>query len=202
MKVVVMVLFFVICFRSYGQNNQIKLYIQQIAANKVYIEYLRKGYAIVQTGLKTIGDIKSGHFNLDIDFFDGLEKINPEVRNYANVADIISLNIQTVKRTKKLLQEVRGSDLFTERTISYAAKATDALLIHCSELVNELATLLKSSELKMSDDERIKRINELYRQSRDNYAFVNYFSSELQKMQLQKEKELRDAHVLKDLLND
>lgn len=200
MKYTIMILLLMIFCKGYGQNNQIKLYIQQIAANKVYLEYLQKGYSIVRNGLNTIGNIKNGHFSLDIDFFDGLESVNPKVRHYAKVADIGSLSVQIIKRAQKLMTQTRNSEFFTEREIAYVARVTDALLSGCAEMLDELALLLKKSEFTMSDDERIKRVDMLHAQMRDQYAFVNYFSGELQLLQLQKNKEQRDAGVLKDLV--
>ncbi|MFT3947169.1 MAG: hypothetical protein QM763_09370 [Agriterribacter sp.] len=202
MKVVILIIMMLLFNNGYGQNNQIKLYIQQIAANKVYVEYLQKGYSIVKNGLRAIGDIKDGHWRLDMIFFDGLEKINPKVRQYAKVADIIALNIQVIKRGKKLVLEIKDADVFTEREALYAAKVVDRILVNCAALIDELGSLLKTSELKMSDDERIKRIDGLYEQMRSNYSFVNYFSGEWQLLQLQKSKALGDGIIAKQLLND
>lgn len=202
MKVVILITMMLLFNNGYGQNNQIKLYIQQIAANKVYIEYLQKGYSIVKNGLRAIGDIKDGHWRLDIIFFDGLEKINPKVRQYAKVADIIALNIQVIKRAKKLVLEIKDADVFTEQEALYATKVVDRTLVNCAALIDELGSLLKTSELRMSDNERIKRIDGLHEQMRSNYSFVNYFSGEWQLLQLQKNKALRDGIIVKQLLND
>lgn len=202
MKVVILITMMILFNNGYGQNNQIKLYIQQIAANKVYIEYLQKGYSIVKKGLRTIGDIKDGHWSLDIDLFDGLEKINPKVRHYAKVTDIIALNTQVVKRAKKLVQETHNGKHFTKQEVGYAEKVKNALLVNCSALADELSILISKSELKMSDDERIKRIEILHEQMRDNFSFVNHFSGALQLLQLQKDKEWRDANFINDLIKD
>lgn len=115
-------------------QNQIRLYIQQIAANKVYIEYLQQGYKIVKNGLNTIGNIKDGHFSLDKDFFNGLQHINPKVRHYAKVADIIALNIHIIKRHKKALAAARDSDGFTSSELDYMTKVFNALIDNCASL--------------------------------------------------------------------
>lgn len=199
MKTVLMVFMLMALGKGYAQNNQIKLYIQQIAANKVYIEYLQKGYSIVKTGLNTIGNIKNGHFSLDKDFFSQLDNINPKVRHYAKVADIIALNIQIIKRYKKALAEAKGTDLFNDWELDYMTRVFNALIDNCASLIDELTVLLTPHEWKMSDDERIKRIDGLHAAMRDNYAFVNHFAGELQIMAMQKGKELNDAAVLENL---
>lgn len=199
MKTVLMVFMLMAWGRGYAQNNQIKLYIQQIAANKVYLEYLQKGYSIVKNGLNTIGNIKNGHFSLDKDFFSQLENINPKVRHYAKVTDIIALNIQIIQRYKKALEEAKGADLFNDRELDYIARVFNVLINNCVSLTDELTVLLTPHEWKMSDDERVKRIDGLHAAMRDNYAFVNHFAGELQIIAVQKEKELNDASVLQGL---
>lgn len=184
---------------GYSQGSQIKLYIQQIAANKVYIEYLQKGYSIAKKGLTTIGNIKNGHWSLDKDFFAGLENINPKVRSYTMVADIVALNIQIVKRYKQALKEARVSDRFTGSELDYFGKVFAGLMDDCTVVVDELTILLKASELKMSDDERIKRIDKLHTNMQDNYVFVQDFSGKMEVMILQRDKEVKDAAVMKGL---
>lgn len=105
---IMMFLFFGLAARS--QNSQIKLYLQQIAANKVYIEYLQKGYKIVRGGLTTVGNIKNGHFKLDKDFFAALESINPKVRNYAKVAAIEQFNLEIISEFKTTIKNAQKSD--------------------------------------------------------------------------------------------
>lgn len=199
MKCVMIIVMLALSMCSYAQNNQIKLYVQQIAANKVYLEYLQKGYSIVKNGLNTIGNIKDGHFSLDKDFFSQLENINPKVRHYAKVADIIALNVQVIKRYKKALTEAKATDRFNDRELDYMTRVFNSLIDNCASLTGELTVLLTQSEWKMNDDERIKRIDGLHAAMRDNYAFVNHFACELQIMAMQKGKELNDAAVLQDL---
>ena len=199
MKPVLMVFMLMALSKGYAQNNQIKLYIQQIAANKVYLEYLQKGYSIVKNGLNTIGNIKNGHFSLDKDFFSQLENINPKVRHYAKEADIIALNVQIIRRFKKALAEAKGTDLFSDQELDYINRVFNSLIDNCASLTDELTVLLTPSEWKMSDDERIKRIDGLHTAMRDNYAFVNHYAGELEITAMQKGKELNDAAVLQGL---
>src|SRR5258706_14560273 len=75
------------------KKTQIKYLLQQIAANKVYIDYLEKGYSIARNGLQTIQNIKKGDFNLHFNFFDSLKKVNPKIKGWAKVADIIAYQL-------------------------------------------------------------------------------------------------------------
>src|SRR5258706_12690912 len=101
MKALFIILLSAKTFFSFGQTTeewteqkktQIKYLLQQIAANKIYIDYLEKGYQIAHGGLQTIQNIKKGDFNLHIGFLDSLKKINPAIKNWAKIADIIAFH--------------------------------------------------------------------------------------------------------------
>lgn len=185
--------------RTNAQSSQIKLYLQQIAANQVYIEYLQKGYSIAKNGLTFIGKIKNGHFSLDKDFFASLENINPKIKNYAKLADIIAYNIRIVQQFKTALQQARQSDLFSPKELSYLESVFTNVTDGCMSVVDVLTVLITPSQVKMSDDERIKRIDELYDEMQDRYVFSNGFCSALQVQAIQRKKEVNDAVTLKEI---
>lgn len=190
-------LLIVLC--SEGQNKTIKLYLQQIAANQVYIEYLQKGYRIAKNGLTTISNIKSGHWSLDKDFFAGLKGINPKVRNYTKAADIITLSIKITRQYKVSIKQVRSIGSFDNEEINYFDKVFTVLLDDCVRVTDELTLLLTANELTMSDDERIKRIDLLYTDMRDKYVFASSFSNDINVMALQRSKELHEVATVRSL---
>lgn len=181
------------------KQTQTQYLIQQIAALKIYTGYLQKGYQIAKTGLNTIGDIKNGHFKLDQVFFDGLKAVNPKVKHYSRVADIINLHIQAVQLSGKALKAARSSELFSGDELEYAEKVFANNLSSCSELTDELITVLTPGELQLSDDERIKRIDGIYANMNDRYRFINMFYGDLQTLQLQRDKELRDVKAIQKM---
>src|ERR1700730_10865994 len=102
MKKLLIVLLVVPVFVSaQQQQKQIQRLLEQIVANKLYIGYLEKGYKIVHSGLQTIQGIKKGDFNLHFDFFDSLQKVNPKIKTYGRVAEIISFQLQIIKKSKE-----------------------------------------------------------------------------------------------------
>jgi hypothetical protein len=182
-----------------SQNKTIKLYIQQIAANKVYIEYLQKGYKIARSGLTTIGNLKNGHYSLDKDFFASLETVNPAIRNYAKVADVICLNIRLLKNQKKTLSQAKKSGMFTNEEIEYIGGVFEKTVDGCIELIDELAVILLEKELKMSDDERIKRIDLVHKSLKERHVFSNSFSSEISILALQRAQESNSIKRVREL---
>ncbi len=182
-----------------GQSKQIKLYLEQIAANKVYIEYLQKGYGILRSGLTTIGNIKDGHFRLDRDFFAALESINPKIKNYSKVVDIIAYNISIVREFKTTLQQARETGLFTGTEESYLESVYGNVLKGCNGIIDALTLFTSPGRLKMSDDERIKEIDALHDEMQDSYVFSKQFCAEINVLALQRKEDLNDVNTLKSL---
>jgi hypothetical protein len=191
-KGIVIILMAVFAMHARGQNQQIKVYLQQIAANKAYIELLQKGYQVVKKGWKTIGDIKQAHFTLDGDFFKSLEAINPKVKNYAKVAASIVLLNSAKKQIQNLSSDIDANSLFSADEKDYVSKVGANVQSECAIQFAMLQTMITDSQLKMSDDERIKRIEIVYEAAVDVYSFVNSFASDVKRLVLQKTKEQKE----------
>lgn len=181
------------------KQTQTEYLAQQIAALKIYTGYLEKGYKIVQGGLNTISAVKSGHLRLDQAFFEGLEAVNPKVKNYSLVADIVRLNIQAVKLSKKAIREARGSGRFAGDELNYADKVLGRTLDDCGQLTEELTDILSPAKLQLSDDERIKRIDGIYAGMQEHYRFITAFYGDLQELRQQRDRELKETKALEKM---
>ncbi|MBN8718718.1 MAG: hypothetical protein J0H85_04680 [Sediminibacterium magnilacihabitans] len=159
--------------------TQKKYLLQQIAALQVYLGYAKKGYNIATSGINTIRNIKNGDFNLHRDFFNRLKNVNPAIRRYAKVADIIAYQAKIIKQTKVTLQQIRATKQFTEAELDYCKQVFDTLLDECIKTVEELILVTTSGELEMKDDERLKRIDGLYADVQDKYSFACSFSEDM-----------------------
>lgn len=163
-----------------NQNSTQKKYLlQQIAALKVYLGYAKKGYTIVTSGVTTIRNIKNGDLNLHRDFFNRLKNVNPAIRKYAKVADIIAYQVKIIKQTKITIQQIRETKQFAEAELDHCKQIFDNLLNECMKTVEELILVTTSGKLEMKDDERLKRIDRLYADVQDKYSFACSFSEDM-----------------------
>ena len=167
------------------KKTQIEYLLAQIAANKVNIEYLQKGYSIANSGLITIRDIKDGDFNLHRDFFGSLKAVNPKIKKSAKVAAIIGFQIKVVKESKQALERMRRMDQFTNEELNYFSNVFNNLLEDCLKNMDELFLVI-SSDLAMTDDERTKRIDKLYVDMQSKYGFCVSFSNEMDLLAIQR----------------
>lgn len=180
-----------------GQAKQRKELLLQIAALQVYIDYAKKGYSAVSKGLNFIGDVKKGEVNLHGDYFSSLLKVNPKVRNYYKIAEIISMQVKIIKVSRKTIKTLRAADLFHGTELDYVERALNRLLENCSDTLDHLLSVSTDSKLELTDDQRIDRIDSLHKSMLEDYNFCISFSREAGLLSLSKAKDLVEAEQLR-----
>lgn len=210
MKKVVLIVFLiaVICIPAAAQtgsewvnqkSTQRKYLLQQIAALHIYIGYAKKGYDIVGKGVNTVHNIKNGYFNLHRDFFGSLNNINPQIKKYTKLADLLAYQYRIIKQTKESIKDIKQSGQFTASEIDYCQKVFSNLLDDCIKTIDNLVMVITSDKLQMKDDERIKRIDILYTDMQDKYAFCSSFTDEMAILSIQRLTEQQEINYSKKL---
>lgn len=186
------------------KKTQVEYLVLQIAANQVYLEYVKKGYRIARDGLNTISSFKRGEFNLHDAFFQSLKTVNPEVKRYVRVAETIDLQKKIVQDYNKLLKVLITSDAFSAKELDYMRKVFGRLLDDCGLILDELITVTTNGKLEMKDDERMARIDKLFSDMQDKYTFSQSFSGETKTMaagRLQEKNEVKTSRALHGINN-
>jgi len=171
------------------KKTQKKYLIEQIAAFQMYLGYVQKGYSIARKGLTTIGNIKKGDFNLHTDFFSSFKSVNPTIRNYSKVADIIAFQVKIIQSYKSTYKYVQSVSLYSPAEIDFIYRVFTNLINKSSDDLDELITVVTANELEMKDDERLRRIDAVYASIQDKYAFAKSFGDEAKVLAVQKAKD-------------
>jgi len=159
------------------KKTQRKYLIQQIAALKVYLEYLKKGYMIVDKGLTTIGDIKDGTFTMDKDYVNSLKQVSPVVKNSPKLNEVIAYQNSIRKDLYKLVLESRKDENLSSDEVEYIEEVYKNMLEECEASIDELIVITTSGEAEMKDDERLLRLDKVHDDMQDKYAFTQDFIS-------------------------
>ena len=176
-------------------KTQKKYLLRQIAALKVYVGYAAKGYSIVTKGLQAIQDIKRGDFTLHNNFFNALSAVNGRVKQYSKVAAIIALQTAIAKQVHTTIRDCGSAKQLTPSELQYLGQVFDGLLDACAKNLDELLALLKDGELQMKDDERIKRIDNLYADMQDKQMFLQTFSNAAKGLSEQRRNDQKDIEI-------
>jgi len=183
------------------KKTQIKYLVSQIAAYQVYATYVEKGYAIAKKGLTAIQNIKKGDFSLHDEYFTSLKNVNPKIKLYWKVADIIGLQIKIVQGYHRQKNALLQSSQLTSDEISYCNSVFINLLDGCTHIIDQLILLVTDGSLQMKDDERIKRIDALHAEMKDGYVFAQHFTNEANELSIQRFIDANDVRTGRALMN-
>jgi len=171
------------------KKTQRKYLIQQIAALKVYLEYLKKGYKIVDKGLTAIGDIKDGTFTMDKDYLNSLKQVSPVVKNSPKLNEVIAYQNSIRKDLYKLVLDSRKDENLTSDEVEYIEEVYKNMLEECEASIDELIVITTSGEAEMKDDERLLRLDKVHDDMQDKYAFTQDFISSTRLLCVERAKE-------------
>lgn len=195
-KLLLLLLFTILVTGSiHAQQKQRKVLLQQIAALKVYIDAAQKGYSIAKKGLNTIGDLKRGEFKLHTDYLNSLKKVNPKIKSYSRVAEIVGLQLKIMKSYRRTYTDFKQGDLFHGSELEYINRVFGRLMDNCNDTLDELMTVTTDGQLEMKDDERMERIDRLYYAMMDNYSFIQSFNKQAKLLHLLRVKENREVQM-------
>lgn len=183
------------------KKTQIKYLVSQIAAYQVYATYVEKGYAIAKKGLTAIQNIKKGDFSLHDEYFTSLKNVNPKIKSYWKVSDIIALQLKIVQGYHRQENALRQSSQLTPDEISYCNNVFINLLDGCTHIIDQLIVLITDGSLQMKDDERIKRIDALHAEMKDKYVFEQHFTNETNELAIQRFIDANDVRTGRALMN-
>lgn len=175
--------------------QQLVLNIEKLTQFKAILSDMKKGYELLSGGYKTVKEITEGNFSLHKTFLDALMQVSPAVKNYKRVGDIVSDQILLVKESKRAMNRLVKSGNFTPTEIGYFEKVYGNLLHQSLINLDELLMVLSANKLRMSDDERLAAIDELYLEIQDKLLFLRNFNTSSTVLALQRTKEKNDVQV-------
>ena len=181
------------------KKTQVKYLTEQIAALQVYAGFVENGYKIAKDGLDAIHAIKQGDFSLHSNYFSSLTNVSPAVKSYSKIADIVALQISIVQNCKRQKKSMNQSHQFSKNELLYAVRVLDNELDGCAGIIDELTVLITDRLLQMKDDERVRRIDQLYDRMKERAAFVQHFGNDNNILAVQRIKDQHDTKVSREL---
>lgn len=179
------------------KETAIKRLVEQIIANEVFIDHIKKGIKIVTGGLHAIRNIKDGEFRLHLGFFDSLKIVNPKIKGWVKVGEIVAMQLRIVKVLKESLTSARLSAQFTKLELDYCANVIDQFLYECLQTVDDLILVVTSGKLKLTDDERMQRISQIYLAMMDRFSFACSFGNQMKLLSSQRISTQSELNYLK-----
>lgn len=187
---------------SLGQSNEIEqllLNAEKLTQLKNILTDMKKGYQVVSKGYNAVKDISEGNFNLHEVFLDGMMKASPAVKKYRRVADIIVLQKQLLTEYKSAYNRFRESGSFGPAELDYLGKVYSRLTKETLQNLDELTSVVSSSDLRMSDDERLQSIDRIFDSMQDKLSFLRDFNKRNTILAIQRDKDRRSIERVESL---
>jgi hypothetical protein len=175
------------------KKTQKKYLIQQIAALKVYLKYLKEGYTIVKKGMRVVGDIKEGNFNSHKEYFGSLREVNELIGNSGKVSTTMYYETAIIELIKRIRKDAANTDQLTDDEKKQIFLVCDNMLVLSDESISNLKYLVTDGELQMKDDGRITRLVAIYDEAKDRFYFTRQYFNANRLLILQREKEKHDV---------
>lgn len=158
----------------FQSETDIRYMSDQIAALKTYSDFATRGYEIAHNGLVIIGDIKKGELDLHNIFFRSLSTVNPNIRSYTKVGDIITCVEYIITAFKK----TTGAKGLSGPEMNYLKMVYSNMADDCTKSLDALTNLITNNQYQLYDNERIEGIDAIYSDILERYAFTRAFLKE------------------------
>lgn len=186
-------------FAQTKEASQLILNYEKLQQLENILDNMYKGYKILQKGYNTIKDISEGNFNLHQVFLDGLLAVNPQIKDYYRIPQIIKYQRLLVKEYKASWNVLRNDDHLTAEELQYIEKVYSNLFDQSLKDLDELIMATTASKLRMSDDERLQVIDRVFLNMEDKLSFLRYFNSGAQLLCLQRAKAKSNIQTIQKL---
>jgi hypothetical protein len=186
--------------RSFAQSQeaqQLLLNVEKLSQLKNILSDMKRGYTVISKGYNSVKNIAQGNFSLHEVFLDGLMLVNPEIKKYRRVADIISYQKDIITEYKSAFNRFKSSSNFSSREIDYLGNVYRQLFDQSMDNLDELFTVITSSKLRMSDDERLQAIDRIFADTENQLVFLRSFNKEASILNLQRQREKSDLKTTK-----
>lgn len=183
------------------EAQQLLLNVEKLSQLKNILRDMKKGYTVISNGYNAVKNISQGNFSLHEVFLDGLMLVSPEVKKYSRVADIISHQKLIVSEYRSALQRFRSSENFNSSEIAYLENVYSQLFKQSMNNLDELANIITSNKLRMSDDQRLQGIDRIFADTQDKLMFLRNFNQQASILNLQRRQEKADLTTTKGFYN-
>ncbi|MFY0255301.1 TerB family tellurite resistance protein [Chitinophaga sp. 30R24] len=176
---------------------QLALNLEKLTQFKQILSDLKKGYEILSGGYKTINDISEGNFQLHKLFLDGLMQVNPSIKQYRHIADIVNYQVLLVEEYKQAINSSKSTGVFNPNEIEYMSRVYARLFDASIQNLDDLFTVITENKLRMSDEERLSAIDKIYFDMEDKLTFLRHFNNSNSVLSLQRLKEQKEVERMK-----
>jgi hypothetical protein len=199
---VAMAIFFLMPLICHGQAEEIEQLLintQKLTVMEQTLDQIYDTYKVLEFGYNTITRISSGNYSLHEAFIDGLMMVNPSIRNYKRIPYIIDYQKLLLEEYSRAYNRFRADPHFTPQELQYLGNVYSYLFQASVKNIDDLLMVITSTQLSMSDDERLKAIDRIYLEMESKLRFVRSFNNSTQLLAIQRARSASDVRTINSL---
>ncbi|MDR3713275.1 MAG: hypothetical protein P4L51_10700 [Puia sp.] len=181
------------------KKTELRYYAEQIAAFQAFASDLAKGNSLVSQGLELIGTITGNEQDLHRAFFASQQTVNPAVTRSTPVDEILAYQAAIADAFRQARQRFEESGMLTTAEQGYFDDVYTNLSKEIGKDLDELTAILTDYELTMSDDQRIRRIDRIYKDMQGKYVFTQSWIAQVQWLCWQRAAEQNEIETMRNL---
>lgn len=171
----------------------------QIGLLKTYSGYMDKGLSLAQNGLDLTHSYKNGEFGLHDGYYTSLMQVNQNVKKYPAAQSALDLYAKM-----KTLQTAIKSNISNTAFLSVAEKSRltgtlTNLMDASGKDMDELGNLLTDGKYQLSDNERMTRIEAVYKRIQIKYRSLSNFQKQVNTVTSGRKEQKANATKMKQL---
>lgn len=179
------------------KKTQKKYLLAQIAALETYARVIKKGYELAGSGLSMVAALKNGDFMQHTLRFSTLEMVSPRIKNYSKVLAITELEDKAARSLRSMMEIKDLEYLLSPRELNELRQADAEMRSEAAKDLEQLELLVSDGRLKMTDDARIRLIDQLYIEVQKEYSQTMNLTRGIRMLTDSRRKRAGDTRMLK-----
>lgn len=181
------------------EATQLVLNYEKLQQLEAILDNMYHGYKVLSKGYNAVSDIAEGNFSIHQVFLDGLYAVSPIVRDYRRIPEIIRYQKFLGKEYKRAFERFRNDTNLTVREVRYIGNVYSYLIKQSLQNLDELLMVITASRLRMSDEERLRAIDEIFYSMEEKVAFLIHFNNSTGALIVQRAKSKKDIDTTRKL---
>jgi hypothetical protein len=181
------------------QATKKRLMLEQIAGIGLYVQGIKGGYKNAEKGLTAVHELKNGTFGFHAAYFHSLKEVNPVVQSDSKGKEIYDLHRQLISLFDTEVAWQQKEKLLSGKEMAYLQRVYANILKESREDLDELDGILTPGTRGLTDQQRLERLDGLYKRMKDKYAFAGYFTAKCRKLATARIKANQEKEQLKKI---
>lgn len=181
------------------EAQQLMLNWEKLQTLEKMLDNMYMGYKILSSGYNTIKRIAEGDYAIHQAFLDGLMAVNPSVRNYKRIPFIIEYQKLLMQEYKYAWKRFKNDPNLTIDEIFYIESVYKFIVKASLQNLDDLAMIITATKLRMSDDERMRAIDNIFYDMENRMVFLRGFNNDTRLLAIQRAFAKNDQQTVKKL---